>query len=295
MCAGDTSLEGSISMQAAAHYEAYWNLSASPFTNHVEPRWLYQSPTHEEALSRLTFAAEQSRRAVLLVGPAGTGKSLILRALRHQWRGTARELAVLDRVPRSSRELLWELGEVFGLGLSATATTFSLWARMRDFVAGSVATHRPVFIAMDHTSGACDEVRESVERLLQLTGAEAGVTVLLATRRGDDPALPEGFARNCDLRVRLEPLDLRETHAYVRALMSAAGRNDEVFEHEALDEIHSLSRGVPRDINRLCDLALLAGCLEDAERVTEPLITAVAGEALPTGRAGRRYEAALVD
>jgi general secretion pathway protein A len=282
-------------MQAAAHYEAYWNLSASPFTNHVEPRWLYQSPTHEEALSRLTFAAEQSRRAVLMVGPAGTGKSLILRALRHQWRGAARELAVLDRVPRTSRELLWELGEAFGLGLSASATTFAFWARLRDFVSGSVATHRPVFMAIDHATGSSDEVRETLERLLQLTGGGTGVTVLLTTRRGDDPALPEGFARNCDLRVRLEALDLRETHAYVRALMSAAGRSEEVFEHEALDEIHNLSRGVPRDINRLCDLALLAGCLEDAERVTESLVTAVAGEAMPAAVGARRYEAALVE
>ncbi len=282
-------------MHAAAHYEAYWGLTASPFSNHAEPRWLYQSPTHEEALSRLSFVADQSRRAVLLGGPAGTGKTMLLRALRQQWRGLPRELAVIDLAAGTQRELLWLLGEAFGLGLSPHGSTFHHWARLRDFISGSIATHRPVFIALDHAGSATDEVRDAVDRLLRLTGGGPGLTVLLAVRRSDDPALPPGFAGQCDMRVRLEALDLRETHAYVRALMTAAGREDVVFEHEAIDEIHGLTRGIPRDINRLCDVALLAGCLDEASTVTDALVTNIAGEAIPATVASRRFESALVE
>ncbi len=96
-------------------YQAHWGLSKPPFKGFLDPKSFYQSPTHEEALARLNFLVEQHRRLGLLVGPSGSGKSLLLEVfaqrLRRQHRSVAR-LSLLDVEPTEMLSLLaaeWEL------------------------------------------------------------------------------------------------------------------------------------------------------------------------------------------
>ena len=104
----------------ASMYQAHWGLQESPFRGLLDPKFFYQSPTHEEALARLHFLVDQQRRLGLLVGPSGSGKSLLLEVFAEQLRRHARPVAKLSLLGVEPAEMLWLLAAEWGLSLDPT-------------------------------------------------------------------------------------------------------------------------------------------------------------------------------
>jgi type II secretory pathway predicted ATPase ExeA len=77
-------------------YQAHWGLRESPFRGLLDPKFFYQSPTHDEALARLQFLVHDRRRLGLLIGPSGSGKSLLLEVFADQLRRSAQPVAKLS-------------------------------------------------------------------------------------------------------------------------------------------------------------------------------------------------------
>ena len=98
-------------------YQSHWGLRESPFHEAVDPQVFYQSPTHEEALARLHFLVEQHRRLGLLLGPEGSGKSLLLEILAAELRRHGPVVARVNLTGISGDEMLWSLAAQFGRNL----------------------------------------------------------------------------------------------------------------------------------------------------------------------------------
>ena len=113
-------------------YQAHWGLRESPFRGLLDPKFFYQSPTHEEALARLQFLVHQQRRLGLLVGPPGSGKSLLLEVFAAQLRRNARPVAKLSLLGVEPAELLWLLAADWGLSLEPTQSLAALWRAVTD-------------------------------------------------------------------------------------------------------------------------------------------------------------------
>ena len=127
-------------------YERYWGLNGSPFQATNDLRWFIETSAHEEALARLSFLVEQRRRFGLLRGPAGTGKSLLLNAVRHDAVRLRREVATVDLFGLDSHEMLWQLAVSMRLGPHDGCSRWWLWQAVHDHLQALCSARLPIVL-----------------------------------------------------------------------------------------------------------------------------------------------------
>ena len=260
-------------------YANYWGLAEIPFRNTLDARWFYESPVHEEALARLLFLVENHRRCGVLSGPAGTGKSLVLELLRSEAVRGAGSIARIDLFGRTARELLWETAAELGLCPGHDDGPHRLWRKLHDHVLANRYAQAPLVLVLDHLDRAQPECVGVVERLQHLSDSgDTGLTLILGVRGDRTGSLSEALREVSDLRIELAPLDREQTEHYVETLLFKAGASRTLFEPSAFDRLFAETRGIPRALNRLCDLALLAGMADRATAIDEEIVGSAAEE-----------------
>lgn len=259
-------------------YANHFGLTESPFHNTSDARWYYESPGHEEALARLLFLVEEGRRCGLLTGRSGTGKSLLLQILDVQSRRSQREIAYLDLSGCSARDLLWETAAMFGLAPAHDIAQSRVARLLHDFWEASDATRARLILLLDHVDQAEPDCLAAIERLLHASGGATRATIVLAARTESLGRLRAPLSRLADLRIDLPALDKGQTRHYVESLLSAAGATQEIFEPAALERLFAASRGIPREINRLSELSLIAAMSADETTVSDAVVSSVSEE-----------------
>src|SRR5262245_39686800 len=260
-------------------YADFWGLGESPFRNNRDPRWFFQSPFHEEALARLMFLVEHRRRCGLLTGPTGTGKSLVLELLRREAVRTGAEVALVDLFGCNGRELLWEILAALGRSPGLEDSQYTLWRRAHDHVEANGYARVPLVLILDHLERAHTDGIAVVERLQQLSApGRGGLTLILGVGSERATGLGATLREISDLRIELSPLDREQTQQYVETLLARAGAARALFDPSAFERLFDETRGVPRDLNRLCDLALLAGMADQATHIDGAIVAAAADE-----------------
>jgi general secretion pathway protein A len=260
-------------------YEHYWRLSSAPFANRLDEQGFYESSIHEEALARLYYTVEQSKALAVLHGPVGCGKSQLMSVLAGQIRRTQRFLVISHLANMMEEDLLADLDNQFRLGGGEGDSMRSRWTRLKDFLQITGESGLQSVLLLDGLEEADDSAVNAIRRLIRLTyHQEANLTVIAGLDQGTfSPAIHE-LLEIADLGIEVRPLDERETESYVRTRLESAGSGREVFHPDAIGQLQNLTGGVPREINRLCDLALLAGMSESRTAIDRDLITGLAGE-----------------
>lgn len=263
-------------------YTQHFGLTESPFTNTLDPHWFYESAAHEEAIARLLYLVEQHRRCGVLVGPAGTGKSLVLKLLSSQVRRMPAEVAHIDLIGRSGRELLWETVAALGLAPRGDDCPRVLWRTLGDHLATNRYVQAPTVVFYDHVDRAEPDALSAIERLYHTCAAgETGMTLILAARGGRTSRATQILSSIADLQVELLPFDREQTEEYISTLGNRAGAVEPLFDGPACERIFAESRGVARDINRLCDMSLVAGMADGIRCVNETIVAAAAEQLHP--------------
>ncbi|MGE5194080.1 MAG: ExeA family protein [Deltaproteobacteria bacterium] len=270
-------------------YANYWGLTESPFKNTLEGRWFYDSPGHEEALARLMYLVEQHRRCGVLSGPAGTGKSLVLELLRREIARSGAAVALVDLLGCSGREMLWEVLAALGLSPGINDSQYNLWRRLHDRVLANCYADVPLTLIFDHLDRAHADCVSRIERLQHLAwGGDSGLTLVLGVAGERLAGLGQTLREIADLRIELPPLDREHTRQYVETLLARAGADRPLFDQSALGRLFDETGGIPRDLNRLCDLALLAGMADQAVHIDAAIVSAAAEELQARPRGDRR-------
>jgi|GEM_PF-304380 len=259
-------------------FESYWGLTESPFANRQDVRWFHESPVHEEALARLFYVIEQRRGLGLLTGGSGAGKSLLLKVIGHQVRRTRRHLAAVDLVGLDAHEMLWQIASVLQLAPNPNASRWGLWRSVADHIESLKLARQQLVFALDHVERADWSCHGLLERLFHFAEAKGSVTFLCAVRSNDYPKVARLLGEHADLRVELTPLAVEDTGEFIHDLVQKAGCERSVFGGDAILRLHSLSRGCPRTLCRLCELALIAGMAEERDVISEDLVDSVAEE-----------------
>lgn len=266
-------------------YEAYWQLQNNPFDLEPTPENFFASDTHQAALLKLRYVIENGKGAALLTGTHGTGKTYVLRVLTGELSGATGPFVSVHYPRMNAAELLSYLAAELcpeeirhGDAVSVDRLVRTLSRRLAALVAEG---RRPVVVVDDAHLIEDPEVFQCLRLLLNLNGSSrADLSVVLS---GQPELLPRvrrlaDFEDRVAVKCLLRPLDLLETRAYVESRVKAAGGSRELFTSEALERIHLQSGGLPRRINRLCDMALLVGFADDLTAIDPVQVEAVAEE-----------------
>jgi general secretion pathway protein A len=265
-------------------YHDHWGLSESPYRDRLDPRFFHQSLVQEEALARMHFLVDERRRIGLLLGGSGTGKSLLLGVFTRQLRRNGSTPAALDLLGLSRRELLWQIAAAWSLPVGHEADLFQLWRAVSDRMIEDRMQRRPSILLCDNADEASAEVLADIHRLsVGDASPENRTTIVLAARPEHVRRLGGRLLELAALRIDLSPWDAEETTAFVSQTLSQAGRKQPAFDAEALDRLYQLTRGVPRRVSQLADLALLAGAGTGLERIDAETVDAAWQELSPLG------------
>ena len=273
-------------------YLSFFGLNDKPFAITPDPRYLYLSERHAEALAHLLYGINEAGGFVQLTGEVGTGKTTTIRSLLAQTPKNA-EVALILNPRMSAPEFLLTICEEIGIGVpdSATGSLKDLVDILNDYLLKAHAGGRRVVLVVDEAQNLSTEVLEQV-RLL--TNLETNTQKLLQIILIGQPELRELLGRNelrqlaqrITGRYHLDPLSSDETSAYVRHRLRVAGATTDMFSAHALSEVFRLSGGVPRVINVISDRALLGAYTQDKHRVDGSLVRAAAAEVF-----GRQFAA----
>jgi general secretion pathway protein A len=271
-------------------YLSFFGLSEKPFAITPDPRYLYLSERHAEALAHLLYGINESGGFIQLTGEVGTGKTTVVRTLLSRVPQHADVALILN--PRVTPvEFLQTICEELGLEL-AEADRDSVKHMVDALNQRLLAAHaegRRIIVIVDEAQNLSPDVLEQVRLLTNLETPTQKLLQIILIGQPELRALVDRselrqLAQRITGRYHLEPLSREETGRYVHHRLRVAGCGEEIFTPSALVEVHRVSTGIPRVINVTCDRALLGAYTQETRRVTAPLVRAAAGEVY-----GRRF------
>ncbi len=259
-------------------YEAHFGLHEKPFSLLPDPRFLYAGRTHAMAMHMLEYGLSEQTGFVVLTGEVGTGKTTLLRHL----------LRIVDADVLVG--LVSNTHETFGELMKWIMLAFDLDFRdhdrvqqhqiFTDFLIERYARGQRVVLIVDEAQNLG---RDALEQLRMLSNINAEADHLLQLILVGQPELramlqQEGlrqFVQRISIDYHLKPLDASDTAAYVGHRLATAGGDPEIFDEAALAAVHYFTRGLPRLVNSLCDLAMVYAFAEDRHDVDFDVICSV--------------------
>jgi general secretion pathway protein A len=265
-------------------YLSFFGLNEKPFAITPDPRYLFLSERHAEALAHLVYGISEAGGFIQLTGEVGTGKTTIIRSLLAQIPKETEVALILN--PRiTATEFLLTICEELGIGVpdESVQSVKDLVDILNSYLLRAHAKGRRVVLVVDEAHNLAPDVLEQV-RLL--TNLETATQKLLQIILIGQPELRELLDRNelrqlaqrITGRYHLNPLSKDETAAYVRHRLRVAGSTSDIFAPMALTETYRLSSGVPRLVNIISDRALLGAYTQDRHRVNGAVVRTAAKE-----------------
>jgi general secretion pathway protein A len=245
-------------------YLDFYGFREPPFSLTPDPRFLFLSERHREALEHLLYGIRERKGFIQITGEVGAGKTTLCRAALERLGPSYRTALILNPVlssPQLLRTILVELG-IEPPGRSDRAVYLE---QLNEFLLAQVPLGRDVVLIIDEAQDLSAELLEQVRLLSNLeTDRQKLIQIVLLGQPElkamlDDPQLRQ-LRQRITVRYHLTPLDRDETELYVNWRMQVAGGNGRpTFTPWAMRRIHRYAGGVPRLINAVCDTALLAG------------------------------------
>jgi len=265
-------------------YTSFFGLNEKPFSITPDPRYLFMSERHGEALAHLVYGVTESGGFIQLTGEVGTGKTTLCRTLLLNRMPNNADVAVVLNPQLSAPEFLEAICEELSIAVPTPRGSIKvLIDSLNRHLLYAHSEGRRTILVVDEAQNLAPEVLEEI-RLL--TNLETSKQKLLQIILIGQPELRELLARN-DLRqlaqritgrYHLEPLTREETDQYIEHRLKVAGALGEIFDAGAKRKVFKLSQGVPRLINVICDRALLGAYSQGSRLVNRRLIHRAAAE-----------------
>lgn len=267
-------------------YESHWNLSQKPFEHSHDSAFYYPGESHQSASLKLRYVIENRRGAAVLSGPPGVGKTMLIRSLFQVLpENVAPRLHLVFPKMTGPELLAYIADELTGRAPSEhTPTSQQSVHVIQDALRQNAEADRHAVLAVDEAQFVDDpDTLELLRLLLNFEFNQGPALTLLLVGQGPvlcaverAPSLEERLAVKCVLRA----FSLEETASYIGHRLQAAQGSHSIFTNDAMDTIHRLSGGIPRRINRLCELALLVGYAEQRDTIDVDQVEGVADELL---------------
>ena len=279
-------------------YTEHFGLNEKPFSISPDPRYLYLSQRHADALAHLLYGISESGGFIQLTGEVGTGKTTLIRSVLRQLPERT-EIALILNPKLSAKQFLQAICQELRVPIARSDTAKSATDRLNERLLELHADSRRVVLIVDEAQTMSPELLEQV-RLL--TNLETEKQKLLQIILIGQPELREilgrpemrQVAQRITGRYHLEPLTAPDSAVYVSHRLKVAGGRPGIFSKRAIRKLFRLSRGIPRLINIIADRALLAAYARDQTHIGASLVGEAADEVLARPRAVRWWPWAAV-
>ena len=267
-------------------YKEYFHLLQEPFNITPDPRFLYMTAQHQEALNHLLYGIRQGKGFICLTGEVGTGKTTLCRALLNELREGFHTALILNPMLSGTQLLRAVLAE-FGV-VTKRLDRLGYLNELNRFLLAVSAKGETAVLIIDESQ---DMSLETLELARLLSNLETDSRKLLQILLIGQPELREKLAKpalrqlaqRITVRYHLGTMSRDDTAMYIRHRLSVAGEPTPdgagvYFDDGAISEIHHFSKGTPRLVNCLGDKALLAGYVYRTDRIDRRLVRLAAEE-----------------
>jgi general secretion pathway protein A len=268
-------------------YQEYWGFKEKPFENTPDPRFMYYSPKHEEALTRLLYAVREKKGAAMLSGEYGSGKTLLSRLVMAKLlnEDDRYKVALIVNPAITKKELLSEIVYQFGQETAKEDNKSELLHKLNDILYRNMNDKKHSVIIIDEAQAIEDE--STFEELRLLLNFQLNEMFLLTLLLIGQPELKDKidrvpqFKQRLAIKYHLDTLDLDESQGYIKHRCRLAGREEPLFSESAINLIYNASRGIPREINNICDLCLVIGLGNKVSFINEDIAFQVIRDVKP--------------
>ncbi|MBI4609194.1 MAG: AAA family ATPase [Candidatus Rokubacteria bacterium] len=258
-------------------YLEFFGLKAKPFNNTPDPKFLYLTPGHREALAHLVYGVQEQKGFIVLTGEVGTGKTTLLRALLERLDGSNTAVAFVFHSALSFDDVLEYMLEDFGLGKVGKSRVECLVA-LNDFLIERRRVGQNTAVILDEAQNLHPS---TLEQIRLLSNAETATDKLLQIVLVGQPELGaklelaelRQLRQRIGLRCAISPLTAAETGDYIRSRLRIAGARDlSLFTERAVRRIAQYAGGIPRVVNLVCDHCLLIGYADQTRRIDRDIV-----------------------
>jgi len=267
-------------------YTQFFQLKQSPFSIAPDPRYLFMSERHREALAHLLYGVGSGGGFVLLTGEIGAGKTTVCRCFMEQIPENCR-LAYIFNPKLTVEELLQSVCDEFRIDVGSAAGALSVKGYVDAINAYLLSSHAQGLnnvLIIDEAQNLSAEVLEQLRLLTNLETSERKLLQIILIGQPElrgilaRPEL-EQLAQRVIARYHLGSLSEAEVGAYVEHRLAVAGASAVApFPRSLMAQLHQLTKGVPRRINLLCDRAMLGAYVENQHQVTRKILRRAAEE-----------------
>jgi putative secretion ATPase (PEP-CTERM system associated) len=257
-------------------YEKHFFLNCKPFELLPNPEFLFQSSTHKKAITYLDYGIKEKIGFILLTGEIGSGKTTIIRNLIKNLDSSIR-LSRVNNTKVTSEQLISMINEDFGLDVQGKNKT-KLLSDLNEFLIGQYAEKAQPTLLIDEAQNLSPDLLEEIRLLSNLETDRAKLIQIILIGQPELNKvlmLPEmmQLRQRINISYHINPLTIDETVKYIRHRLHVAGNVKAInFEGDMSEQIYRFSRGIPRLINILCDLALLAAFVEGKKAVSADVV-----------------------
>jgi general secretion pathway protein A len=257
-------------------YKEFYGLRANPFNVNPDPRYLFLTRHTEEALACLTYGIQSRKGFVLLTGEVGTGKTTLINKLLEWLRLQQVATAFIFNSRLNVPQFLDYMMADFGIPCDSRSKS-QILLRLYNWLLDRYRAGETAVLIVDEAQNLSDEVLEEIRMLTNLeTFTEKLLQIVLVGQPELEQKLKQPQLRQLrqrlTLRAKTHALTLDETKAYVQQRLRIAGSNgQQIFDTEALANIHRYANGIPRVINLLCEHCLVSSFV-DQEKIIGPKV-----------------------
>lgn len=252
-------------------YNDHFGFRERPFSLSPDPEFLFWSKAHTRALSVLKYGLVTRAPLTVVSGEVGTGKTTLIQELLHSI-GNDVTVGLISNARGDRGDLLRWVLSAFDVAAPEGLDYVALFQQFQDFVLAEYAAGRHVVLIVDEAQNLGGETLEELRMLTNINSGKDELLQIILVGQPElrdlirQPALRQ-FAQRVTVTYHLDPMDLETTLNYVMHRLQHAGGTGEEFTTEAIHYIYEESEGIPRVINKLCDLALVYASSAEEKKV----------------------------
>lgn len=252
-----------------------YGLQQTPFSVSPDPKFLYQTSQHKRAFAQVRFTVQDRQGLAVIYGDVGLGKSTLVRALYDLYRtdDSYETILLTNPDPTSALQLLKRITDA--CGLDRKRSRLDQMQELEGFLVSTFRAGKNSVLLVDEAQLLRGEQFELIRQLTNFESASSKMVQIVLAGQNNLRAklrLKRALLSRAVTVTTLDPLTMDETQAMIEHRLKVAGRTEPLFEEEAIQSVYRLSKGVPREIIKLCRAALTTAAINDLDTIPADVV-----------------------